>query len=63
MLVMARYEEMAVKAILSLVIASFVVLCGVAALGINLMSCNLAVLAGGIGLVAFIIWLFSVITR
>lgn len=61
MYAMVRYEEMAVKAILSLIIAVLIVLCGIMILGINITTCNMAVLAGGVGFVTFILWICSVI--
>lgn len=61
MINMIRYEEMAVKAVLSLVIAIAVVLCGLMILGIELMTCNPLILVGGISVMAFFIWFMSVL--
>lgn len=61
MLDMIRYEEMMVKAVLSFGVAIAVVLCGIFMLGIELTSCNPLILAGGVSVVALIIWLISVI--
>ena len=59
MLDMVRYEEMLVKAVLSFAAAIAVVLCGIGLLGIELVTCNPMLLAGGVCTVAFIIWMVA----
>ena len=61
MVEMVRYEEMAVKAVASFVVAMCVVLCGLLMLGIELMTCNFAVLVGGIAIVTLLIWVCSLL--
>ena len=61
MINMIQYEEMVVKAVLSIVAAMVVVLCGLMILGIELLTCNPLILAGGVSMVAFIFWLLAVL--
>lgn len=58
---MIRYEEMAVKAVFSVMAAVAVVLMGLIVLGVELMTCNPLILFGGISMVTVIIWLVAVL--
>lgn len=58
---MIRYEEMAVKAVFSVMSAVAVVLMGLIVLGVELMTCNPLILFGGISMVTVIIWLVAVL--
>lgn len=58
---MIRYEEMAVKAVFAVVVAVIVVLCGLMVIGVEIVSCNIGILLGGISMVAVIIWLMLVL--
>ena len=58
---MIRYEEMAVKAIFTVIAAVAVVFIGLIILGVELITCNPLILFGGIGMVTVIIWLMTVL--
>ena len=58
---MIRYEELVVKAVISVVVAMVVVFMGLMILGVELISCNFSILFGGVCVVAVIVWFMSVL--